>query len=89
LSSENPKDLLSKEADLLKKQLDEVNNTIRTYENNLGFFKNAKGGNALLKDVEDKVAFEKQKVEEISAKRKKVIEELTKLREAQTPKAQA
>jgi hypothetical protein len=89
LSSENPKDLLSKEADFLKKQLDEVNNTIRTYENNLGFFKNAKGGNALLKDVEDKVAFEKQKAEEISAKRKKVIEELTKLREAQTPKAQS
>lgn len=89
LSSENPKDLLSKEADFLKKQLDEVNNTIRTYENNLGFFKNAKGGNALLKDVEDKVAFEKQKLEEISAKRKKVIEELTKLREVQAPKAEA
>jgi hypothetical protein len=88
ISSENPKEALTKESDFLKKQLDEVNNTIRTYENNLGFFKNAKGNN-LLKDVEDKIALEKQKLEEIQLKRKKVNEELSRLRESQTIKAEA
>ena len=88
LGSENAKEALSKESDFLKKQLDEVNNTIRTYENNLGFFKNAKGNN-LLKDVEDKIALEKQKLEDIQAKRKKVNEELARLRESQALKAEA
>ena len=81
LASENPKDLLSKEADFLKKQMDEINNSIRTYENNLGFFKSSKGNNPLLKEVEDKVAFEKAKIDEIGVKRKMVIAELGKLRE--------
>lgn len=81
LASENPKDSLSKEADYLKKQMDEINSSIRTYENNLGFFKHAKGNNPLLKEVEEKINNEKQKIEEISGKRKKVIEELAKLRE--------
>jgi len=81
LASENPKDLLSKEADFLKKQMDEINNSIRTYENNLGFFKNSKGNNPLLKEVQDKVAFEKAKIEEIGTKRKMVVVELGKLRE--------
>lgn len=89
MASENPKDLLSKEADYLKKQMDEINGTIRTYENNLGFFKNAKGNNSLLKDVEEKVANERAKLEDIQAKRKKVIEELGKLREAANTKAEA
>jgi len=89
LSSESPKDLLSKEADFLKKQMDEINNTIRTYENNLGFFKHAKSDNPMLKDVMDKINFEKQKLEEINTKRKMVTTELAKLREALTPKAEA
>ncbi len=89
MASENPKDLLGKEADYLKKQMDEINNTIRTYENNLGFFKNAKGNNSLLKDVEEKVANERAKLEEIKVKRKKVIEELGKLRESLNTKAEA
>ncbi len=82
LSSDNPKELLSREADFLKKQMDEINSTIRTYENNLGFFKHAKNNNPLLKEVEEKIALEKSKLEDINAKRKKVIEELAKLREA-------
>jgi len=82
LTSENPKDLLSKEADFLKKLMDEVNATIRTYENNLGFFKHAKSDNPLLKEVEDKIAGEKVKLEELQAKRKRVTDELAKLREA-------
>lgn len=88
IGSENAKEALSKEADFLKKQMDEVNNTIRTYENNLGFFKHSKG-NALMKDVEDKISAEKQKLDEIQIKRKKVLEELSKLREAQVQKTEA
>jgi hypothetical protein len=81
LASENPRDLLNKEADFLKKQIDEINNSIRTYENNLGFFKSSKGDNPLLKEVQDKVAVEKAKIEEISVKRKMVVAELGKIRE--------
>jgi len=82
LSTENPKDVLTREADFLKKQMDDVNNTIRTYENNLGFFKHAKSDNPLLKEVTDKINFEKQKLDEFSSKRKMVTQELAKLREA-------
>lgn len=82
IGSENAKDLLSKEADFLKKQIDEINSSIRTYENNLGFFKSSKGDNPLLKEAVDKIANEKQRIEEFQAKRKLVIAELNKIREA-------
>ncbi|MGZ3930464.1 MAG: DUF349 domain-containing protein [Bacteroidia bacterium] len=80
-ASENASELLRREADHLKKQIDEINNSIRLYENNLGFFKNAKSDNPLLKEVNQKIEVEKQKIAEISAKRKLVTEELNKLRE--------
>lgn len=89
LATENPKEALTKEADFLKKQMDEINNTIRTYENNLGFFKHAKSDNPLLKDVNDKISFEKQKLEEFNAKRKMVTQELNKLREVSGVKTEA
>jgi hypothetical protein len=81
IASDNAKDLLSKEADFLKKQMDEINNSIRTYENNLGFFKSSKGDNPLLKEAADKIANEKARIEEFQAKRKLVVAELNKIRE--------
>jgi len=82
ISADNAKDLLGKEADFLKKQIDDINSSIRTYENNLGFFKSSsKGSNPLLKEAEDKVANEKLRIEEFQAKRKLVIVEINKLRE--------
>jgi len=82
ISADNAKDLLGKEADFLKKQIDDINSSIRTYENNLGFFKSSsKGSNPLLKEAEDKVANEKLRIEEFQAKRKLVIAEINKLRE--------
>lgn len=80
-ASENAQELLRREADHLKKQIDEVNNSIRQYENNLGFFKNAKSDNPLLKEVNQKIEVEKQKIAEITARRKLVTEEINNLRE--------
>jgi hypothetical protein len=80
--SENGVDLLRKESDHLKKMSDEVTARIRTYDNNLGFFKSAKGSsNNFMKEIEDKINAEKSKIEEFAAKRKLISEELNKIRE--------
>lgn len=88
-SSENGAELLRKESDFLKKISDEINGNIRTYDNNLGFFKSSKGSNSFMKEIEDKIATEKAKIAEIEAKRKLINEELTKLRDADKQKAEA
>lgn len=89
-ASENGMDLLRKEADFLKKQIDEINNQLRTYENNLGFFKTSKGSNSFMKEIEEKVELEKNKIAELNNKRKLVNEEMAKLRDiAEKPKAEA
>lgn len=80
--SDNAYDLLRKEADFLKKQADEIQGRIRTYDNNLGFFKSAKGKNDFMKEIEDKIEAEKAKLKDFESKRKLVLEEQTKLREA-------
>lgn len=81
VSAENASELLKREADYLKKQIDEANNNIKTYDNNMGFFKNAKSDNPLFKDVNQKMDAEKQKIADFTAKRKLVIEEMNKLRQ--------
>jgi hypothetical protein len=89
-SSENGFDLLLKESDYLKKLADEITLRMRTYDNNLGFFKTSKGGNSFMKEIEEKLEAEKQKVDELTAKRKMISEELNKLRAAaEKPKANA
>lgn len=80
-ASENGFDLLRKESEFLKKISDEINNNIRTYENNLGFFKHSKGS-PLMKEFENKIEIEKSKLAELKAKRDIVTEELNKIREA-------
>lgn len=81
VNGENPELALKKEADYLKKQIDEVNSKIKTYDNNLGFFKvSSKGANPFMKEVEEKVNAEKQKIKDFTEKRKLVIEELNKLK---------
>lgn len=90
-ASENGFDLLLKESDHLKKLADEINARVRTYDNNLGFFKSSKGGNnGFMKEIEEKIAAEKSKIAELTAKRKLISEELNKLRAAaEKPKAEA
>lgn len=79
--SENAVDLLRKEGDFLKKISDEINNNIRTYDNNLGFFKHSKGS-PLMKEFENKIEIEKAKLAEIKTKRDIVTAELNRIREA-------
>lgn len=77
---ENPETALRKEADYFKKQIDEIQGRIKTYDNNLGFFKSSsKGVNPFMKEIEDKINAEKQKIAELNEKRKLVMEELNKL----------
>ncbi|MCZ8284473.1 MAG: DUF349 domain-containing protein, partial [Bacteroidia bacterium] len=77
---ENPETALRKEADYFKKQIDEIQARIKTYDNNLGFFKSSsKGVNPFMKEIEDKINAEKQKIAELNEKRKLVMEELNKL----------
>ena len=81
-ASENAFDLLLKESDFLKKLSDEINANIRTYDNNLGFFKPSKGSNSFLKEIIDKIEIEKSKVTELAEKRKLIGEQLTIIRNA-------
>ena len=81
VNGESPEIALKKEADYLKKQIDEVNDRMKTYDNNLGFFKSSsKGVNPFLKEIEDKIAAEKQKIADFNEKRKLVIAEMNKLK---------
>lgn len=88
LLGENPGELLKREADFLRKQIDDVQNNMKTYENNLGFFKNAKKDNPLLKEVNDKIEVEKQKIADFTAKRKLVVGEMNKLKATLEKKAE-
>ncbi len=78
--AENASELLRREADYLKKQMDDISNGIKTYDNNMGFFKHAKPDNPLLKEVLQKIDTEKQKLSDFSAKRKLVVEEINKVK---------
>lgn len=80
-NSENPELALKKEADYLKKQIDEINEKLKTYDNNAGFFKvSGKGPNPFMKEIEEKISAEKQKIKDFTEKRKLVIAELNKLK---------
>ncbi len=80
-NGENPEVALRKEADYFKKQIDEINARIKTYDNNLGFFKtSSKGNNPFMKEIEDKINAEKQKIADFNEKRKMIISELNKLK---------
>ena len=74
-------------ADYFKKQMDEITGRIKTYDNNLGFFKtSSKGVNPFMKEIEDKINAEKQKISELNEKRKLVMSELNKLKPAEIEK---
>jgi hypothetical protein len=82
VASENGFDQLLKESDHLKKMADEINGRVRTYDNNLGFFKTSKGNNSFMQEIVEKIEAEKSKIAEITAKRKLISEELAKMRNA-------
>ena len=75
-ASPNAEKLLDREKGDLRKQIEELKSTIIQYENNLGFFANSKGANAMKADVEKKIAHSKNKIEEIKRKLKLIPSEL-------------
>lgn len=88
--SENGVEQLRKESDHLRKMIDEITARIRTYDNNLGFFKTSKGSNnTFMKEIEEKIGAEKSRIAELNAKRKLINEELNRMREAEKPKTEA
>lgn len=74
-ASPNAGKLLDKEKVELRKKIEELKGTITQYENNLGFFANSKGANALKEDVEKKIEHSKTKIEEIKRKLKLIPNE--------------
>jgi Domain of Unknown Function (DUF349) len=79
-SGENAEQSLIKEADFLRKQIDEITRSIANYENNLGFFKHAKTKNQIMIDTEEKIATEKKRIEEVKKKIQLVREAIQKIK---------
>ena len=71
-SSENGRDLLLKENDFIRKQMNDIQQQVNVYENNMGFFKNAKTKNSMMIDLENKIAAEKAKIDEWKKKQQLV-----------------
>ena len=80
-ASENGEDLLRREADHLRKQSEEINSRLRTYDNNRGFFKASKGNNTFLQEIENKIQAEKSRMDELSARREMVLDAISRLHE--------
>ena len=76
-ASPNAAKLLDKEKMDLRRQIDTIKQDISQYENNLGFFANSKGANALKEEVEKKIEYSKRKIEEISRKIKMIPSEIS------------
>jgi hypothetical protein len=71
--------LLQREFDSVKKQAEQIHLDILKYENNLGFFKVAKGDNPLLSEIHSKIASEKERLLEIKSRLKMAREALNKV----------
>ena len=67
-TSQNPEKALEKEAQYLREKLRTVKANILQYENNLGFFKNSKGANALKDEVLQKIEHNKQVLHKLESK---------------------
>ena len=88
-AAENGEELLRRESDHLRKQSDEVAARLRTYDNNRGFFKSSKGENSFLKEIEEKVQAEKDKLDELSQRRRMVQDTIRRLHEPEKARAEA
>ena len=71
-ASENGHELLVKENDFIRKQVNEIQQQVNVYENNMGFFKNAKTKNQMMIDLENKIAEEKARIDEWKKKQKMI-----------------
>ena len=73
--SSNSERLLENEKQTIRTEITAIKQQINQYENNLGFFANSKGANALKEEVEGKIAKEYQKIEQLKAKLKMIPNE--------------
>lgn len=63
--ADNAVELLRKENDFIKKHLNEIQQQVNTYENNMGFFKSSsKTKSPMILEMEEKIAVEKKKLDE-------------------------
>lgn len=77
-AADNGPELLNKENDFIKKQINEIQQQVNVYENNMGFFKHAKTKNQMMIDLENKIAEEKTKIDEWKKKQKLIRQLLDK-----------
>ncbi len=74
--SQFPEKALEKEAQVLREKIRVIKSTILQYENNLGFFANSKGANALKDEVEKKIDTNKQILHKLESKLEMVYNHL-------------
>ncbi len=74
-SSPNSPRLLRGMKDDIRKEIDRYTKEITQLENNLGFFSRTKGAEKLLKDVDNKVARYREKIDELKAQLKMIPNE--------------
>ena len=75
LGSNNPGRLIRAEKDKIRKRIGQLTGEINQYENNLGFFKNSKGAEALLGDVNNKIDKAKSQIDKLKKQLKMMPKE--------------
>lgn len=70
LSSQGDARALDREQQFIRRQLDEAQKEVQQLENNIQFFRSGKGTNPLIKQVEQKIAKEKERVVALRAQLK-------------------
>ncbi len=78
LASSNPGRMIRAEKDRIRKRITQLTGEINQYENNLGFFKNSKGAEALLGDVNTKIDKAREQIDRL----KKQLRQIPKEKEA-------
>lgn len=73
--SGNSAALFAKEKEAIRNDIEKIKQEIIQFENNLGFFANSKGANALKDQVEANIAKEKEKIEALKTKLKMIPNE--------------
>jgi predicted DNA-binding protein YlxM (UPF0122 family) len=74
--TQNPEQALEIEAQFLREKIRAIKSSLLQYENNLGFFANSKGADALKKEVEKKIESNKQILQNLEDKLQMVYSHL-------------
>ncbi|MGZ3865619.1 MAG: DUF349 domain-containing protein [Bacteroidia bacterium] len=88
-TAENGVELLRREMDFIRKQVNDIQHTVLTYENNMGNFKSSsKTKSPFFVEIENKINAEKAKIEEWRKKQKMVKDLIEKLTKPAAPKVE-